>query len=172
MSHHGSWDDEAYAEEHDFTSVGFVDSPLIAGDPFVAMALTAERTSTLRIGTMLAIPGNRNAATCATAIATVNRLAPGRAFLIPIYVAADGPRARRVAGTRVPAVAARARPRGSRRDAALPRLRRQPGDRRQGHHAWMPLPRRDLAGVGLVIDTGACQDWPDTHPPVNPAFSA
>ncbi|GAA3801506.1 LLM class flavin-dependent oxidoreductase [Streptomyces phyllanthi] len=81
MSYHGSWDDAAYAEEHGFAGVGFVDSPLIAGDPFVAMALTAERTSTLRIGTMLAVPSNRIAPTCAAAVATVNRLAPGRAFL-------------------------------------------------------------------------------------------
>jgi 5,10-methylenetetrahydromethanopterin reductase len=81
MSYHGSWDDAAYAERHGFASVGFVDSPLIAGDPFVAMALTAERTSAIRIGTMLAIPSNRIAVACATAVATVNRLAPGRAFL-------------------------------------------------------------------------------------------
>ncbi|MFI5801091.1 LLM class flavin-dependent oxidoreductase [Streptomyces sp. NPDC051677] len=81
MSYHGSWDDAAYAEQHGFASVGFVDSPLIAGDPFVAMALTAERTSAIRIGTMLAIPSNRIAPACATAIATVNRLAPGRVFL-------------------------------------------------------------------------------------------
>ena len=81
MSYHGSWDDAAYAEQHGFSSVGFVDSPLIAGDPFVAMALTAERTSTIRIGTMLAIPSNRIAPACAAAVATINRLAPGRAFL-------------------------------------------------------------------------------------------
>ncbi|MGR6974910.1 LLM class flavin-dependent oxidoreductase [Streptomyces cynarae] len=81
MSYYGSWDDAAYAEKHGFSSVGFVDSPLLAGDPFVAMALTAERTSTIRIGTMLAIPSNRIAPACATAIATVNRLAPGRVFL-------------------------------------------------------------------------------------------
>ncbi|MFF4253959.1 LLM class flavin-dependent oxidoreductase [Streptomyces sp. NPDC001663] len=81
MSYHGSWDDAALAEQSGFSSVGFVDSPLIAGDPFVAMALTAERTSTIRMGTMLAIPSNRIAPACATALATVNRLAPGRVFL-------------------------------------------------------------------------------------------
>ena len=80
-SYHGSWDDAAHAEDNGFSSVGFVDSPLIAGDPFAAMALAAERTSTIRIGTMLAIPGNRNAPTCATPIATINRLAPGQTFL-------------------------------------------------------------------------------------------
>jgi 5,10-methylenetetrahydromethanopterin reductase len=81
LSHHGCWDDAAYAEASGFDTAGFVDSPLIAGDPFVAMALTAERTTKLRIGTMLAIPSNRNAATCVTAIASINRIAPGRTFL-------------------------------------------------------------------------------------------
>ena len=81
MSHHGAWDDAAYAEAHRFATVGFVDSPLIAGDPFVAMALTAERTSTLRVGITLAVPGTRDAAALVTAVATVNRLAPGRVFL-------------------------------------------------------------------------------------------
>jgi alkanesulfonate monooxygenase SsuD/methylene tetrahydromethanopterin reductase-like flavin-dependent oxidoreductase (luciferase family) len=57
MSYHGSWDDAAYAEANGFATVGFVDSPLLAGDPFVAMALTAERTSTLRTGITLAVPG-------------------------------------------------------------------------------------------------------------------
>ena len=81
MSHHGSWEDARYAEAHGFASAGFVDSPLIAGDPFVAMALAAERTTTLRVGTMLAVPTNRNAPALVTAIATVNRLAKGRTFL-------------------------------------------------------------------------------------------
>jgi alkanesulfonate monooxygenase SsuD/methylene tetrahydromethanopterin reductase-like flavin-dependent oxidoreductase (luciferase family) len=81
MGHHGSWDDALYAESRGFHTAGFVDSPLIAADPFVAMTLAAERTSTLRVGTMLAIPSNRNATALVTAIGTVNRLAPGRAFL-------------------------------------------------------------------------------------------
>jgi 5,10-methylenetetrahydromethanopterin reductase len=81
LSYHRSWDDAAHAEENGFASVGFVDTPLIAGDPFVAMALAAERTSALRVGTMLAIPSNRNAAACVTAVASINRIAPGRTFL-------------------------------------------------------------------------------------------
>ena len=68
LSHEGCWDDAAYAEANGFTTAGFVDSPLIAGDPFVAMALTAQRTANLRIGPMLAIPSNRNAAACVTAV--------------------------------------------------------------------------------------------------------
>lgn len=81
LSHHRCWDDAAYAEANGFATAGFVDSPLIAGDPFVAMALTAQRTSRLRIGPMLAIPSNRSAAACVTAVASVNRIAPGRTFL-------------------------------------------------------------------------------------------
>src|SRR5439155_7557443 len=81
LSHYRCWDDAVYAEAHGFDTAGFVDSPLIAGDPFVAMALTAEHTTRLRIGPMLAIPSNRNAAACVTAVASINRIAPGRTFL-------------------------------------------------------------------------------------------
>jgi len=81
LGHDGVADDAAYAEDHGFHTAGFVDSPLLYADPFVSMALTAQRTSTLRLGAMLAIPSNRNAASLVTAIATVNRLAPGRTFL-------------------------------------------------------------------------------------------
>lgn len=81
MGYHGCWEDAAFAEEHGFSTAGFVDSPILGGDHYVCMALTAERTTTLRIGALLAIPSNRNAATTASGIATVNRLAPGRTFL-------------------------------------------------------------------------------------------
>jgi alkanesulfonate monooxygenase SsuD/methylene tetrahydromethanopterin reductase-like flavin-dependent oxidoreductase (luciferase family) len=81
MGYHGSWDDARFAEEHGFATAGFVDSPLLGGDPFVALGLAAQATERLRIGTFLAIPGLRRAPTTASAIATVNRLAPGRTFL-------------------------------------------------------------------------------------------
>jgi 5,10-methylenetetrahydromethanopterin reductase len=81
MGYHGCWEDAAFAEAHGFTTAGFVDSPLLAGDPFACMALTAPLTSTMRLGTLLAIPGTRTAATTAASIATINRLAPGRTFL-------------------------------------------------------------------------------------------
>ena len=41
MGYHGCWDDVAFAEEHGFATAGFVDSPLLAGDPFVCMTLAA-----------------------------------------------------------------------------------------------------------------------------------
>jgi 5,10-methylenetetrahydromethanopterin reductase len=81
LGYHGSWDDVAFAERHGFTSAGFVDSPLLAGDPFVCLALSAQATTRIRLGTLLAIPGLRRAPTAAAAIGTVNRLAPGRTFL-------------------------------------------------------------------------------------------
>jgi len=81
MGYHGCWDDVAFAEEHGFATAGFVDSPLLAGDPFVCMTLAAQATERMRVGTMLAIPELRRAPTNAAAIATVNRIAPGRTFL-------------------------------------------------------------------------------------------
>jgi len=81
MGYHGCWDDVAFAERHGFTTAGFVDSPLLAGDPFVCMALAAQATEHMRVGTMLAIPELRRAPTTASAIAAVNRIAPGRTFL-------------------------------------------------------------------------------------------
>jgi 5,10-methylenetetrahydromethanopterin reductase len=81
MGYHGCWNDVVFAEQHGFATAGFVDSPLLAGDPFVCMALAAQGTTRMRVGTMLAIPGLRRAPTTAAAVATVNRIAPGRTFL-------------------------------------------------------------------------------------------
>jgi alkanesulfonate monooxygenase SsuD/methylene tetrahydromethanopterin reductase-like flavin-dependent oxidoreductase (luciferase family) len=81
MGYEGSWDDARFAEDHGFTTAGFVDSPLLAGDPFVALGLAAQATERMRVGTFLAVPGLRTAPTAAAAIATVNKLAPGRTFL-------------------------------------------------------------------------------------------
>ncbi len=81
LGYTGCWEDVAFAEQHGFATAGFVDSPLLGGDPFVCMGLAAAVTSRIRLGTFLAVPGNRSAATTAAAIATVNRLAPGRVFL-------------------------------------------------------------------------------------------
>lgn len=81
LGYQGCWDDAAFAEEHGFSTAGFVDSPLIAGDPWVCLGLAAQATSTIRIGTFLTVPGMRTAAATASAIATVARVAPGRTFL-------------------------------------------------------------------------------------------
>lgn len=80
MNYPGCWDDAAFAEQHGFTNVGFTDSPLLCGDPMVSLALTAKQTSTLRIGTLLNVPGMRTAPVTASAISMLNYLAPGRTF--------------------------------------------------------------------------------------------
>jgi 5,10-methylenetetrahydromethanopterin reductase len=81
MGYNGCWEDAAFAEAHGFATAGFVDSPLLGGDPFACLALAAQATTAMRLGTFLAIPGARTAATTAAAIATINRMAPGRTFL-------------------------------------------------------------------------------------------
>lgn len=81
LNYDGCWGDVAFAEQHGFDTAGFVESPLLAGDPFVCLGLAAQATSKIRIGTFLSIPGLRDATTLAAGIATVNRLAPGRVFL-------------------------------------------------------------------------------------------
>ncbi|MEC7874605.1 MAG: LLM class flavin-dependent oxidoreductase [Actinomycetota bacterium] len=57
------------------------DSPLLRSNLWVVMALVAERTERIRVGSGVAIPGLRVAPSTANAIATINRLAPGRTFL-------------------------------------------------------------------------------------------
>jgi alkanesulfonate monooxygenase SsuD/methylene tetrahydromethanopterin reductase-like flavin-dependent oxidoreductase (luciferase family) len=81
LGYHGCWDDVAFAEAHGFATAGFVDSPLIAGDPYVCLGLAARATERIRLGTFLSIPGLRNAPVTAAGIATVNRIAPGRTFI-------------------------------------------------------------------------------------------
>jgi 5,10-methylenetetrahydromethanopterin reductase len=81
LGYHGCWDDVAFAEQHGFATAGFVDSPLLAGDPYVCLGLAAQATERIRLGTFLAIPGLRTAAVTASAVATVNRIAPGRTFI-------------------------------------------------------------------------------------------
>lgn len=80
MNYPGCWTDVAFAEQHGFSVAGFVESPTLAADPYVCMALAANVTETIRLGACLAIPGLRSAPTTAAALATVNYLAPGRVW--------------------------------------------------------------------------------------------
>lgn len=59
----------------------FTDSQLLRSNPWAIMALAAQQTRTIRLGTGLAIPGLRLAPVAANGIATINRLAPGRTFM-------------------------------------------------------------------------------------------
>lgn len=81
LSYPNCWADAAFAEQHGFTTAGFADSPLLGGDAFICLALAAAATTRLRLGPFLAVPSNRSVATTAAALATVNRIAPGRVFL-------------------------------------------------------------------------------------------
>lgn len=80
MTYPGCWEDAAFAEQHGFNTVGFVDSPILVADPFVCMALTAKATKSMRVGTLLNVPGLRGIAATASSLATVNSIAPGRVF--------------------------------------------------------------------------------------------
>jgi len=68
------------AEELGFTHAWMADSQMIWSDVYAMLALVADRTSTINIGTGVAVAGTRIAPVTAAAIATINELAPGRTF--------------------------------------------------------------------------------------------
>jgi len=73
-----SWKVAKRAEELGFSHAWFADTQMIAADVFACMALAAERTSTIRLGTGVLVPTNRIAPVTAAAVGTLSRLAPGR----------------------------------------------------------------------------------------------
>ena len=73
-----SWKHVRRAEELGFTSSWFYDTQLLNPDVFICMALAAEKTSRIRLGTGVLIPSNRIEPVAANALATLNRIAPGR----------------------------------------------------------------------------------------------
>lgn len=76
-----AWRDCEVAEAAGFTHAWFYDTQLLCSDVYATMALAAEHTSTIKLGTLVAIPSNRIAPVTASAIATINALAPGRVIL-------------------------------------------------------------------------------------------
>ena len=68
------------AERLGFTHAWFADSQMIWSDVYVTMALAAQRTSTIRIGTGVSVAATRPAPVTAASMATINQLAPGRTF--------------------------------------------------------------------------------------------
>jgi alkanesulfonate monooxygenase SsuD/methylene tetrahydromethanopterin reductase-like flavin-dependent oxidoreductase (luciferase family) len=68
-------------ERMGYDSLWVPDSHMIASDCYAVMALAAVNTSRIRIGTGVSIAATRIAPVTAAAIASVNRLAPGRVFL-------------------------------------------------------------------------------------------
>ena len=69
------------AEELGYHAAWLADSHMIWSDPYACLALAATRTSTIQLGTGVAVAATRPAPVTAASIATINRLAPGRTFL-------------------------------------------------------------------------------------------
>lgn len=73
-----SWRVVQRAEALGFTAAWFYDTQLLNPDVFIGMALAASHTDRIRLGTGVAIPSNRIEPVTANALATLNKLAPGR----------------------------------------------------------------------------------------------
>ena len=82
QSHIGNgWKHAVLAEQLGFTNAWFVDSQLITSDVYACLALAAEHTDRIRLGTGVTIVGTRIPPVIAHSIATINELAPGRVML-------------------------------------------------------------------------------------------
>ncbi|WP_205303383.1 LLM class flavin-dependent oxidoreductase [Nonomuraea montanisoli] len=66
------------AEELGLHSFWVNDSPMVHGDPFVALGLCAKATSRIRLGIGVTSPALRSAPAAASGFASLNALAPGR----------------------------------------------------------------------------------------------
>src|ERR1700693_6070774 len=73
-----AWRDVEMAEEYGFGHAWFDDSHMCYSDIFATMALAAEHSHTSVLGTFVLCAANRPAPMTASAIATINELAPGR----------------------------------------------------------------------------------------------
>jgi alkanesulfonate monooxygenase SsuD/methylene tetrahydromethanopterin reductase-like flavin-dependent oxidoreductase (luciferase family) len=80
-THIDKWDLIRYAEELGYDRAWVPDSQMIWSDCYAVMALAAQATSRIKIGTGVAIPGTRIAPVTAHSIASINQIAPGRVFL-------------------------------------------------------------------------------------------
>ncbi|MDN3026049.1 LLM class flavin-dependent oxidoreductase [Streptomyces sp. S.PB5] len=66
------------AEELGLDSFWVNDTPMVHGDPFVALSLCARVTSRIRLGIGVTSPALRSAPAAASGLASLNALAPGR----------------------------------------------------------------------------------------------
>jgi 5,10-methylenetetrahydromethanopterin reductase len=73
-----SWKVVKRAEELGYARAWFYDTQMLNADVFVAMGAAAVQTSRIRLGTGVLIPSNRIAPVAASALASLNALAPGR----------------------------------------------------------------------------------------------
>ena len=69
------------AEELGYDGIVYYDSQNLAGDCYIALALAAQATSTIKLGTGVTNSFTRHAAVTASAIATVQAQSGGRAYL-------------------------------------------------------------------------------------------
>ena len=82
------------AEELGYSHAWMADSQMLWSDCYATLALVADKTSRINIGTGVAVSGTRPAPVNAAGIATINALAPGRTF----FGVGSGNTARRVMG--------------------------------------------------------------------------
>ena len=73
-----SWKWAKRAEALGFHAAWFYDTQLLNPDIFICMALAAHETSSIRLGTGVLVPSNRIEPVAANALASLNKLAPGR----------------------------------------------------------------------------------------------
>ena len=79
-SHIGDVDYVVRAEELGYGHAWLADSQMLWSDCYATLALAADRTSRIKLGTGVAVSGTRPAPVNAAGIATINALAPGRTF--------------------------------------------------------------------------------------------
>ncbi len=77
-AHPGAEDLAVQAEELGLRSFWVNDTPMVHGDPFVALSLCAKATRRIRLGVGVTSPALRSAPAAASAFASLNALAPGR----------------------------------------------------------------------------------------------
>jgi 5,10-methylenetetrahydromethanopterin reductase len=70
-----------HAENLGYSFCWVADTQMIRSNPWAVLALAAQQTQSIRLGTGVAVAGLRLAPVTANGIATINRLAPGRTFL-------------------------------------------------------------------------------------------
>ena len=80
-AHIQMWPALQRAEAAGFTHGWLYDSQMLFADVYAALALAAEHTETMVLGPGVTNPGSRIAPLTASAMATINALAPGRAVL-------------------------------------------------------------------------------------------
>jgi 5,10-methylenetetrahydromethanopterin reductase len=70
-----------HAENLGFSHAWVTDSQMIRSNCWAVLALAAQATRNMRLGTGVNVPGLRLAPVAANGIATINRIAPGRCFI-------------------------------------------------------------------------------------------